>query len=75
MIFISIKTLGAKGKLNYMKTSISIKTTKKTDIDEEIHHVTFKDYRGDYTIKIDNGTARQFIESLDTAVNYCELKQ
>ena len=51
-----------------MRTTWEIKTTKKTKTDEETHIITFKDYRGEYTIKIENG--RQLLEDLDKSVNY-----
>ena len=55
-----------------MKTTWKIQTLKKTKTEEEYHIITFKDYRGEYTFKIDN--ARQLIEDLDKKVNYCEHK-
>ena len=51
-----------------MKTTWTIKTVKKTAKDEEYHSITFKDYRGEHTIKLDNG--RQLVEDLDKEVNY-----
>ena len=56
-----------------MKTTWNIKTVKKHDKEEERHEITFNDYRGEHTVKIDN--ARQLLEDLDKAVNYCELKK
>lgn len=55
-----------------MKTTWKIKTIKKNGGDDEYHTITFKDYRGEHTIKIDN--ARELIEDLDKQVNYCEYK-
>lgn len=51
-----------------MKTTWTIKTVRKTSNDEEYHTITFKDYRGEHTIKIDN--ARQLLEDLDKEANY-----
>ena len=53
-----------------MKTTWDIKTKKKTNTDEETHEITFKDYRGEHTVKIENG--RQLVEDLDKAVNWTE---
>lgn len=51
-----------------MKTTWKIQTIKKTNTEEEYHKITFKDYRGEHTIKLDNG--RELLEDLDKAVNY-----
>lgn len=51
-----------------MITTWIIKTMKKTTTDEEYHSITFKDYRGEHTIKIEN--ARQLLEDLDKEANY-----
>ena len=54
-----------------MVTTWKIETKKKTKLDEEFHKITFTDYRGSYTIKIDN--ARQLLEDLDKETNYKSL--
>ena len=53
-----------------MRTTWKIRTVQKTHSDEEYHVITFKDYRGEHTIKIDN--ARQLLEDLDKQTNYKE---
>jgi len=53
-----------------MKTTWKIETKHKTKMDEEYHVITFKDYRGEHVIKIDN--ARHLIEDLDKHANYKE---
>ena len=50
-----------------MKTSWTIETVKKTKKDEEYTKITFKDYRGEYTVKID--MPRHLIHDLDTFAN------
>lgn len=53
-----------------MRTVWNIETVKKTNRDDEYHVITFKDYRGEHTLKIDN--LRELVEDLDKAVNYKE---
>lgn len=53
-----------------MKTTWNIETRNKTKHDEEYHVITFRDYRGEHTIKIDN--LRHLIEDLDKQANYKE---
>jgi hypothetical protein len=36
-----------------MKTTWRIKNVKKTTKDEEFTEITFKDYRGEWTVKLD----------------------
>lgn len=50
-----------------MKTTWKIKNIKKTTSDEEYTQVTFKDYRGEWTIKLDN--PRHFVQDLDKSAN------
>ena len=39
-------------KQSNMKTSWKLENHKKTTKDEELTHITFKDYRGEYTVRI-----------------------
>jgi len=51
-----------------MKTQWIIENIKKTTKEEEYTKITFKDYRGEHIVKIDN--PRHLIEDLDKAVNW-----
>lgn len=51
-----------------MKTTWTIDKVKKTTSEEDYVKITFKDYRGEYTVKLDN--SRQFIEELDKEANF-----
>ena len=53
-----------------MKTTWDIKNIKKTTKDEEYTEITFRDYRGSWTIKIDE--PRHLVEDLDKVANYKE---
>lgn len=55
-----------------MRTTWTIENKEKTTKDEEYAEITFKDYRGEWTIKLDNSDARYFLEDLDRKVNYAE---
>lgn len=55
-----------------MKTKWDIERKEKTTKEDDYHEITFKDYRGEYTIKIDN--LRHFIEDCDRKANWQELK-
>jgi hypothetical protein len=55
-----------------MKTTWKIETIKKTTSEDEYTQITFKDYRGQHIIKLDN--PRHFIEDLDKFANYSSLK-
>jgi hypothetical protein len=55
-----------------MKTTWEIKTVQKVNKDEEYTVITFKDYRGSHTIKIDE--PRHLVGDLDKAANYCQCK-
>jgi hypothetical protein len=50
-----------------MKTTWKIKNVKKTNSDDEYTEITFKDYRGEWTVKLD--TPRGFLEDLDKYAN------
>lgn len=51
-----------------MKTSWVAKNVKKTTSEDEYTKITFKDYRGEWTVKIDN--IRHLVEDLDKLANY-----
>lgn len=51
-----------------MKTTWKIKKVTKTASEEDYVQITFKDYRGEHTIKLDN--PRHFLEQLDKESNY-----
>ena len=53
-----------------MKTTWKIETVQKTNKDEEYTKITFKDYRGEYVVKLD--VPRHLLEDLDKKANYCE---
>ncbi len=50
-----------------MKTTWKIKKVQKTNSDEDYTIVTFKDYRGEHTVKLDN--PRHFLQDLDKSTN------
>lgn len=54
-----------------MQTKWNIVRKKKTTKDDEYIEITFKDYRGEWTVKIDN--PRHLIEDLDKEVNCFEI--
>ena len=54
-----------------MKTTWTIKNVKKTKKDDEFTEIIFRDYRGEYTIKLD--APRHLVEDLDKLANYKEL--
>ena len=54
-----------------MKTTWKIRNVKKTTKDEEYTEITFKDYRGSYTVKIDH--PRHLTGDLDKVANYKSL--
>ena len=56
---------------NKMKTTWSIKNIKKTTKDEEYTEITFKDYRGEWTVKLDD--PRHLVQDLDKFANYKEI--
>jgi len=51
-----------------MKTTWKIENVKKSNNFEEYTQITFKDYRGEWTIKLDE--PRHLIEDLDKFANY-----
>ena len=53
-----------------MKTTHKVETIKKTNKDDEYTKITFKDYRGEYVVKLDQ--PRQLLEDLDKEVNYTQ---
>ena len=53
-----------------MNTTWKIKNVKKTTNDDEYTVITFKDYRGEHIIKLDN--PRHFLEDLDKFANYTQ---
>lgn len=55
-----------------MKTTWIIENVKKTTKDEEYTKVTFKDYRGEYVVKIDN--IRHLVQDADKFANYKGLE-
>jgi hypothetical protein len=50
-----------------MRTTWKIEKVKKTNSDEDYTVVTFKDYLGTKTVKLDN--PRHFLEDLDKTTN------
>ena len=60
-------------KQSNMKTGWKLENHKKTTKDEEVLHITFKDYRGEYTVRIPTQQVRQLIEDLDKKANYHEV--
>lgn len=50
-----------------MKTSWTIENVKKTTSEDEYTRITFKDYRGKHTIKLDN--PRHLVMDLDKFAN------
>jgi hypothetical protein len=56
-----------------MKTTWSIRNYKKTNKEDEMTEITFKDYRGEYKIKMPTQQIRHLIESLDDVANYHEV--
>jgi hypothetical protein len=53
-----------------MKTTFKIRNYKKTNKEDEMTEITFKDYRGDYIIKMPTQQIRHLIEELDNFANY-----
>ena len=53
-----------------MKTTWKIENIKKSNNFEEYTQVTFKDYRGEWTVKLDE--PRHLVEDLDKFANYKE---
>tara|TARA_R110000850_G_scaffold244858_1_gene369699 strand:+ start:310 stop:465 length:156 start_codon:yes stop_codon:yes gene_type:complete len=51
-----------------MKTTWKIDKVKKTTKEEDYVKIVFKDYRGEYTVKLDN--PRQLLEELDKEANF-----
>ena len=51
-----------------MKTTWNIKKVQKTTSEEDYVQINFKDYRGEWTVKLDN--PRHFLEELDKEANY-----
>jgi len=55
-----------------MKTDLEVKRVETESKYYPIYHITFDDYRGKHTIKIDESTARLLTEKLDKAVNWTQ---
>jgi len=51
-----------------MKTTWKIRNVKKTTKDDEYTEIIFKDYRGEWTVKLDN--SRHLVQDLDKFANY-----
>ena len=51
-----------------MKTTFKLNKVEVNE-DEENYHLTFKDYRGATTRKLDESTVRDFLTQLDKLVN------
>jgi len=50
-----------------MKTTWKINNIRKTTSEDELTKITFKDYRGEWTIKLDN--PRHLVQDLDKFAN------
>lgn len=55
-----------------MKTKWHIRNYQKTTEEVEMTEITFKDYRGEYKIKMPTQQIRHLIEDLDKIANYNE---
>jgi hypothetical protein len=56
-----------------MKTTYKVRNYKKTNKEDEMTEITFKDYRGEYVIKMPTQQVRHLIEVLDNVANYHEV--
>ena len=56
-----------------MKTTWTTRNYKKTTQEVEMTEITFKDYRGEYKIKMPTQQVRHLIEDLDNVANYHEV--
>lgn len=56
-----------------MKTTWTTRNYQKTTQEVEMTEITFKDYRGEYRIKMPTQQVRHLIEDLDKVANYHEV--
>ena len=55
-----------------IETKVKVKKVETVSKYYPEYHCLFKDYRGEYIIKLDESTARQFVSELDKTINFTE---
>lgn len=56
-----------------IKTTWNIKNVRKSNSEDEYTEITFKDYRGTWTVKIEN--PRHLVQDLDKFANYKSINE
>lgn len=55
-----------------MKTELSVKKVETKSKYYPMYHLSFDDYRGEKTIKLDERTARLLVSELDKQINFTQ---
>ena len=58
--------------MSSIKTTWKIQNIQKSNSEDEFTEITFKDYRGEWTIKLEN--PRHLVQDLDKFANIKELE-